>query len=122
MKLSQDLKVGDKVYKAGTECPASEEERLVLKNRDYLELEYKDGLPVVPEKYKSYFNGLPKPKMKIKAKTYSQESLTVKMNELGAKKFKEWAEKEFGEDAIDRRKTAKAIINDILVIQERDRQ
>lgn len=125
MKLSQDLNVGDKVFKAGTECPSSEEERLILHNPDYLELEYEAGIPILKgkdlEKYGKYFK-IEKTKMKIKPKPYSQTGLLEKLNKVGFKEFKEWAETTFGEEKIDKRKKSKAIINDILAIQERDRQ
>ena len=130
MKLSQDLKVGDKTYKKGTDCPESEVLRLIMHNKDYLELEYKNGYPILTDKQIEKY-GVPsyiyrvsdKEKvMKIEKRKYSQESLTIKLNKLEAKEFKLWAEKEFGEDAIDRRMTAKAIIVEILRKQETDRR
>ena len=124
MKLSEftlldDLTVDDKVYKKGTKCPESEVSRLIRHNRNYLELEYEAGIPKLTDAQKKKYNveslfNAPKPEMKIKPKPWTQEKLTVKMNELGANEFKEWAEKQFGEDQIDRRKSARAIIKQIL--------
>ena len=121
MKLAEDIQVGDKVYKAGSECPKSEELRLLLHNREFLVLKYENGSPVVPKEYASYFNE-PKPIMKIKQRLYSQENLTIKLNKLGKKEFGVWAEKTFGEEKIDRREKAKKIINEILRLQEAERR
>ncbi len=130
MKLAQDLKVADKTYKKGTDCPESEVSRLLMHNREYLELEYKDSYPILTkeqiEKYgvPSYiYKVSDKEKvMKIEKRKYSQEKLLIKLNKLGEKEFKIWTEKEFGEDEIDRRKTPKAIIVEILRKQEADRR
>lgn len=127
MKLSEfelidDLTVDDKVYKKGTMCPESEIPRLLRYNRNYLKLEYEAGIPILTEaqkkKYGVNFDG-PKPTMKIKVKQYTRENLTIKMNKLGSKEFKEWAEKQFGEDNIDKRKSARSIIYNILVEQDK---
>ena len=58
--------------------------------------------------------------MKIKADKYTQEKLNQKLNKLGAAKFKDWADKELPE--LDKRKSAKALIVDILRIQEEARR
>ena len=127
MKLKQDLKVEDKTYKKGTDCPDSEIVRLLMHNREYLVLEYKDGWPVLTkEQEKKYGIVFPpgniKKNFKIEKRKYSQESLTEKLNELGAKEFKFWTERELGEDVIDRRLTAKAIIVEMLRLQEAERR
>ena len=49
---------------------------------------------------------------------YTMEDLTVKLSELKSKNFKEWAEKEFGADKIDKRKGSQNIIVDILQLQD----
>ena len=129
MKLSEfelidDLTVDNKVYKRGTKCPESEVPRLLRHNRNYLKLEYEAGIPVLSDAQKkkyqigNLFDG-PKPIMKIKPKPFTRENLTVKWNKLGTKEFKEWAEKQFGEDNIDKRNSARNIIYDILVEQEK---
>ena len=127
--LADDLTVDGKVYKKGSKCPDSEVERLLRHNREHLVLEYKDGWPVITDQQqKKYGVQFPptltseQKKMKIPKREFDQEKLTVKLADLGAEKFKEWAEKTFGEDFIDRRKGARKIIYDILAKQERDRR
>ena len=126
MKLTQDLKVEDKTYKKGTPCPESEIPRLLRHNREYLDLEYKEGYPVLTKEQEKKYGVIFPPQsikkvMKIEKRNYNQEKLTIKLNELGAKEFKIWAEKQFGED-LDRRKTAKAMIVEILRRQEAERR
>jgi len=131
MKLSEfilkdKLTLDGKVFEKGSKCPESEVARLLRYNREYLELEYKSGIPQITkaqeEKYGVSFKPEPPKEMKIPKREFSQESLTVKLADVGAKKFKEWAEKKFGEDKIDRRKSAKSIITEILRMQEEERR
>ena len=108
-------------------CPESELGRLLRYNWEKLDLEYKDGWPVLSKEVQKKYNLTYPPKnvltkQKIKGRKYSQDSLTVKLNKLGSKEFKEWAEKTFGEDEIDRRESAKKIIVEILRLQEEKRR
>uniref|UniRef100_A0A6M3L511 Uncharacterized protein n=1 Tax=viral metagenome TaxID=1070528 RepID=A0A6M3L511_9ZZZZ len=131
MKLSEftlkdKLTVDGKVFEKGSKCPESEVPRLLRHNREYLELEYKSGIPQITkeqeEKYGVSFTPEPPKEMKILPREFSQEKLNVKLADVGAKKFKEWAEKKFGADKIDRRKSAKSIITEILRMQEEARR
>lgn len=110
MKLAQDIKVGKKEYKAGDECPKSEELRLLLHNRDYLVLDYENSIPIVSKEYERYFI----PKIVKKVKLHTQEVLINKLNELGEDKFKELVIKEYGEENINKNKSAKEIINKLV--------
>lgn len=93
-------------------------------NRNFLKnLPYKDGIPILTKKQKEKYGIVqtePKKEIKIEPHLYTQESLTEKYNEL-KKGFKEWAEETFGEQ-IDRRKSWKNIIVDILQIQEENKE
>ncbi len=128
MKLIDDLNLSDgKVIKAGKECPESELGRLLRHNWDKLDLEYKGGWPVLSEEIQKKYNlhyppNVVKTKQKIVGIKYSQDNLTTKLNELGSKGFKEWAEKTFGENKIDRRHLSKKIIVEILRLQEERRR
>lgn len=94
-------------------------------NRNFIRnLEYKDSIPVLNEKQEKKYGvkfERSRPEMKIQKEEWTQEKLTEKLNKLKAKKFKEWAEKKFGEQ-LDRRKSAKAIIVEILRMQEEGRR
>ncbi len=108
-------------------CPESELGRLLRYNWEKLDLEYKDGWPILSKEIQKKYNLTYPPqnvitKQKITGRKYSQDSLTVKLNKLGSKEFKEWAEKTFGEDEIDRRESAKKIIVEILRSQEEKRR
>lgn len=125
MKLAQDLEFKGKIYKAGTDCPEAEVVRLLLHNREYLNIKMENGLPVLSKEEEKKYDVSFKPTvtpMKIEPRLYSQESLTIKLNKLKSKEFKLWAEKQFGENKIDRRKSSKAIITQILKIQEAKRR
>jgi len=92
-------------------------------NRDFIaNLKLADGIPVLSaeqeKKYQLHFT-------KAKPKTfkeeidksygkYTMEDLKQKVAKLGSKGFKDWAEKEYGEDEIDRRQSADKIIVNIL--------
>jgi hypothetical protein len=83
---------------------------------------YIDGIPQFTEEQKLKYGIIynpEKPVMKIKADIYNQEKLNERLNKLGAKEFKEWAEKEFG---LDKKKPAKTIITEILKMQEEARR
>jgi len=118
------------LVKTGEEIPEEFISRLIRHNRNFISnLEYKNGIPVLTKEQEKKFNvsfGV-KPeekgfKGKIKGDKYTQEKLTIKLNELGEEKFKLWAEKEVGEENIDRRKSGKSIINQLLKIQEENRR
>ena len=99
----------------------------LLHNRNFIDnLPYINGIPsLTPEQEKKYDVTFtqPKPqKMKIKAHRFTQEKLTQKLNKIGSKKFKEWAEEEFGEKEIDKRKGASNLIYEILRIQEEEKR
>lgn len=92
-------------------------------NRNFIRnLDYNNSIPVLTkEQEKKYGITFTKPKpgkteLKVKNE-WTQEKLTEKMNELKASKFKDWAEENFGKD-IDKRKSARSIIVEILMKQE----
>ena len=94
----------------------------LLHNRNYIEnLEYKNGIPILSKSQEKEYDvrfELPKPeKMQIKKHKWTREKLTVKLNELKSKSFKEWIEKEFGD--VDRRKSSSALITEILIEQDK---
>lgn len=97
-------------------------------NRNFIDnLTFRDGKLVlskeVVNKYNITQNNVsPAHDKNIEPVEYTMEHLTVKLNELKDEKFKEWAEKKFGEDRIDRRKASKNIITDIIKIQIEDKQ
>lgn len=109
------------LVKKGDKIPDVFITNFLLYNRNFLaNLPYENGSPkLTKEQEKKYgikFVLLPPPKEKFSSE-WNLEKLTVKLNKLGAKKFKEWAEKEFGEDTIDRRKSATGIINEIIKLE-----
>jgi len=126
MKLAQDLEVDGKLYKKGDKCPESEVSRLLQHNREYLDLKYEDGLPLLndDEQKKYEFNtaeikAKSKKEMKIKVRAYSQDSLLEKLNKLGDAGFKEWAKGLYPNLV---KKTSKGMIIEILKIQEEERR
>jgi len=74
------------------------------------------------KKYDLVFDQPKAESFKIKPHKHTQEKLTIRLNKLGSKNFKVWAEKEFGEDTIDRRRSGSAIITDILRFQEEEKR
>jgi len=75
----------------------------------------KNGLPyITPEQEKKYKVSFKEKKPTRPKLKYNSEGLSRKWKELGHKGFKEWTEKEFGADKIDRRKSPRQIINEIL--------
>jgi len=112
--------------KKGNKIPILFIPLFLKRNRNFIvNLGYKDGIPqLTAEQEKKYgitFKQVIHP-LKIKKDKYTQENLTQKLNKLGATKFKAWAEKEFGEDTIDRRKSGRSIIVQILKLQEEGRR
>jgi len=96
-------------------------------NRNFIEnLKYENGIPVLTvEQEKEYgvsFSFIEKKPMKVTKDKYNQESLNVKLVDLGVAKFKDYAEEVCGVDVIDKRKSAKAIITQMLEIQEAGRR
>lgn len=125
MKAAQDFELSDgKLIKKGDEVPESEIVRLFNYNREFLDLQYDEGLPVLSEADQKKLGD---PSWKPKAKPFkitkkvTMEELTQKMNELGASEFKEWAEKKYGEKVVDKRKAGKNIIVDIINFERSDR-
>jgi len=111
------------IVKAGEKIPDEFIPSFLLHNRNFIaNLEYKNSIPSLSvEQEKKYGVSFKPPEaapLKIKYNKYTQEKLTNKLNNLGAEKFKVWAENKFGDDEIDRRKSAKSIIVQILKIQE----
>lgn len=97
------------------------------RNRDYIaNLEMKDGIPALSKdqekKYNVKFEKAPiKTFKKVVDESYgkyTEESLTQIIANKGSKGFKDWAEKEFGEDKIDRRKSSDKIKIKILNWQD----
>jgi len=88
-------------------------------------LEIKNGIPILSVEQQKKYN-ISFPKLNIESfkenidkeyNKYTEEKLAQKVNKLGKEKFKVWAEKEFGEDNIDRRKSTSKIIINILRMQ-----
>ena len=95
---------------------------LLRSNRNYIaNLPYDSGIPKLTkeqeEEYGIAFTVVKKERKVVKDK-YSQESLNVKLAELGDDKFKDYAEEICGAKIIDRRKSVKSIIVKMLKIQE----
>ncbi len=107
----------------------------ITNNRDLIvNLSMKDGIPnLTKEQEKKYGLSFSKPKPKNFSeeveKYYPPHDLEtlkqklakyIKKNGLkeGKDKFKNWAEKEFGEEKIDRRKSPDGIITQILNLQD----
>lgn len=94
----------------------------LLHNRNFISnLIYKNGIIVLtPEQEKKYglkFIGPQKEELKLYKEKWTLESLTQKLNELKAKGFKEWANKEYPE--IDEKASASSIIQHILRIERK---
>lgn len=107
----------------------------IINNPDFIEnLPKKDGIPQLTEEQEKKYGLSFK---KIEPKTFSEEvekhypkhdleSLKQKLanyikkngSKEGKEKFKNWAEKEFGEEKIDRRKSPDGIITQILNLQD----
>jgi len=89
-------------------------------NRNFLSnLPRKDGLPyLTPEQEEKYGVQFRESKSKPirRGGKYSAENLMRKWTKLGDDKFKEWAEKEFGADEIDKRMSPRNIISEIRKI------
>ncbi len=106
----------------------------ITSNRDLISnLPLKDGIPdLTKEQEKKYGLSFTKPKAKTFSEEvekyypkYDLETLKEKLAKYikkhgkeGKEKFKAWAEKEFGEEKIDRRKSPDGIITQILKLQE----
>jgi len=102
--------------KKGNKIPVMFIPTMLEHSRQFIEdMPSKDGLPyLTPEQEKKYGVIF---KQKIPEKTlmaqYSIDNLMEKWKKLGADKFKDWAEKEFGADRIDKKKSVRNIISDI---------
>lgn len=114
------------LIKKGEKIPKAFIPSFLLYNRDYIaNLMIKDGIPqLTKEQEKEYGVSFPKPtpitfKQEIDKimKKYTMEDLHEKIAEKGADGFKKWAENKFGKDKIDRRKSCKKIVVDILNLQ-----
>ena len=86
------------------------------RNRNFIkDMQYKEGLPfITPEQEKEYGVKFKKPKTeKPLMSIYSTENLYKRIKKMGGKAFKEWAEKQFGADNIDRRKSPRGVADQI---------
>lgn len=113
--------------KKGDKIPDKFIPSFLLYNREYIaDLPYKDGVPQLTKDEEKKYGVVFKPEgaapMKITKRAYNLEKLTEKLASLGETKFKEWCETKFGEDEIDRRKSGKAIIVQVLNDQEAARR
>ena len=123
--------------KKGGKIPEIFIQNFIRNNRDLIaNLPMKDGIPqLTKEQEKKY--GLSFVKAKPKNFTeeveklypkYDMENLKekvanyIKKNgaKIGKEKFKDWAEKEFGEEKIDKRKSQDGIIVQILDLQDKE--
>ena len=125
---SQSIKGAKKVdVKKGEKIPSVFIPLFLLRNRNFIaNLEYDNGIPkLTAEQEKKYgvtFQKLEKTPMQVAEIGFTQEKLVQKLNNLKSEKFKEWAEKKYGEDNIDKRKSARNIIIDILNLQESEKR
>ena len=125
---SQNTKDSKKLdIKKGEKIPDVFVPLFLLRNRNFIaNLDYDNGIPKLTEaqekKYGVSFPKLGATPMKVAKLGLTQEQLVQKLNKLKSDKFKEWAEKEYGEDKIDRRKAAKKLIVDILKLQESEKR
>lgn len=82
------------------------------------QIEYGLDLVKIAEKKKAKE---PKTEKEVVDKQFPQwtmENLNIKLGELKSKGFKEWAEKEFGSDNVDKRRSSDNIIVNILKLQD----
>ena len=130
--------IGIKI-KTGEKIPKIFVKNLVLNRPSQIDIPIRDSVPQLTEKQQKEYD-LPifeiiKKRKEKEPKTekevidklipkYDMENLTRKLArlikkhpKLGKEKFKEWAEKNFGEDNIDRRKSCDNIIIQILKLQ-----
>ena len=122
--------------KKGEKIPEIFIPNFIRHNRDFLEnLKIENGVPqLTKEQEKKY--GISFPKIIPKTFTeevekaypkYDMENLKQKVanyikkngSKIGKDKFKDWAEKNFGEDDIDKRKSPDGIIVQILDLQNK---
>uniref|UniRef100_A0A6M3LMP2 Uncharacterized protein n=1 Tax=viral metagenome TaxID=1070528 RepID=A0A6M3LMP2_9ZZZZ len=93
---------------------------ILKKNLNFVEnVVYKNSEPVFTEEQKVKYglvDVVSNKDMKVKRSKYSYEALIIKLNELDEKEFKKWLEKETGYD-LDRRKSARELIVEVLRIQ-----
>jgi len=125
---SKEIKI-----KKGNEIPEIFVKDLALNRPNQIDIKTKDNvLQLTQEQQKKYGINIAEIAAKKKAKEpktikevidkqlpkWNMENLNVKLGELRSKGFKEWAEKEFGEDNIDKRKSSDSIIVNILKRQD----
>ena len=113
--------------KKGDKIPEDFISLFIMKNRDYISnLKVVDGIPQLTKEQEKQYGihfEIPKPQTEREVVDkaygkYDMEKLKQKVAKLGSKEFKEWAEKKFGEDVIDKRKSADNIIVQILNDQD----
>lgn len=119
--------------KVGGLIPEIFVKRLLLNNTSQVDIKSKDSIPQLSkEQQKKYGIDIVEIAAKKKAKEpktikevidkqlpkWDMEKLNVKLGELRSRGFKEWAETEFGEEKIDKRKSSASIIVDILKLQD----
>ncbi len=128
LKGSIEIKV-----KKGDLIPEIFIKSLLINNTSQVEIEIDDSIPkLTKEQQKKYGIDIAKIKEEKKEKEpktdkevvdkqfpkWDMEKLNVKLGKLGSKGFKEWCEKEFGADTIDKRKSSASIIVNILKLQD----
>lgn len=122
IKGAKEIKI-----KIGENIPEEFIQLFITRNPDYIaNLPIKDGIPqLTKEQEKKYEISFKPPKTttfteevnKVYGK-YNLENLTRRLVRMGDVKFKDWCEKNFGEDKIDKRKASKNLIVQILNWQD----
>lgn len=125
---SEDEEAKNVKIQKGAKIPEQFVEKMLLRNRNFIQnIEQRNGKLYLTEEQKKKYNIDPDEKPPEKKphshSKYSLENLLKKWTYFkkkygkeGDSKFKDWAEKEFGEDEIDKRKSPRSICEDIRKI------
>lgn len=99
-------------FKKGDEVPKEYIGDLLTLNQEYLDIQYKDGVPILPD-------GIVATKKKPRSEyQFTRDELTEKLNVMGFTKFRDWSKKKFGLTDVSGSK----LITEIIKKQEDDFQ
>lgn len=103
-------------FKVGDTIPKNLLVDLLMFNKEYLDVEIKNGKMVLPSDIKIDIEGVLKEENKAARlpPKYSRENLTQKCNKMGFNKFRDWTKKKF--DLTDRSEAK--LITEILKMQD----
>lgn len=125
IKGAKEIKI-----KIGESIPEVFIPRFITRNPDYIaNLPIKDSIPQLTKEQEKKYKISFKPPEPITFKEvvdkvygkYNLETLTGRLVRMGDDKFKDWCEKNFGEDKIDKRKASKNLIVQILNWQNEEK-